>query len=225
VVTILRWCSFRRLVTLALIVALSVSMVVLSAAWWVRSAAADSEYTTRTVPEADVVMVLGAQVFGDRPSPFLAARLELARQLYEAGKARAILVSGDGGQAEYNEVDPMRDWLIDAGVAPGDVIGDYAGFDTYDSCARARRIFGVGSMTVVTQTFHLDRAIALCRDAGIDTNGVADESVRKYRQAWHNGSVREYGANVKALWDAWWQPDPTFLGPPETSIDDALRDT
>lgn len=193
------------------------------ARWWVTAESADRVYTVDTVPAKPVVMVLGARVHPDgRPSDFLAARLDLARDLYEAGKARAVLVSGDHGQEDYNEVDPMRRYLIDAGVPDRHVIGDYAGFDTRDSCVRARRVFGIGELIVVTQTFHLDRAITLCQDAGIETVGVGDDSVSVNERQWRYGSTRELLANVKAVWDVLWDVDPRYLGPYESGVDDAL---
>lgn len=212
------------MVIVALVAAVVVSVVVGGARWWVVAGAAGHVYGVEEVPRASVVMVLGAKVYSDgRPSPFLEARLELARQLYVGGRAEAILVSGDNGQQEYNEVDPMREWLIGHGVPSKQVIGDYAGFDTHDSCVRARRVFGVEALTVVTQAFHVERAVTLCRRAGIDANGVADDSVRRYPRPWKTGTLREYAANVKAGWDVLVGRDPVYLGKRETSVDDAVR--
>jgi vancomycin permeability regulator SanA len=141
--------------------------------------------------------VLGAQVDPDgSPSPFLAARLELARRLYVAGKVRVLLVSGDNMHHNYDEPDAMRSWLVAHGVPAGKVVRDYAGFDTYDSCARAVRIFGVHRAIVVTQAFHIPRAVTLCRHLGMDADGVGDESVAQYHDEWLRGTVREYGACV-----------------------------
>lgn len=222
---ILSLWSWRRVVIAALAVNLVAGALVLAGAWWVRSSASGHVFTVDTVPERPVVLVLGAKVYADgTPLPFLAARLDLAGELYERGKAQAVLVSGDNGQVDYNEVDPMREWMIGLGVPEERVIGDYAGFDTYDSCVRAKEIFGVDSMIVVTQSFHIQRAVALCRDAGIDAVGVGDDSVSGYASAWKTSSVREYGANVKALWDALSNRDPVHLGPYETSLDEALRE-
>ena len=113
---------------------------------FVRATAAGYLYREDDVPPAPVALVLGAKVYPDgTPSAFLAARLDLAKRLFEAGKVRVILVSGDNMAPEYNEPDAMRDYLIQAGVPADKVIADYAGFDTYDSCARALRIFNVPS--------------------------------------------------------------------------------
>ena len=88
------------------------------------------------------------------------------------GKVQAILVSGDNMRHEYNEPEAMQRWLVEQGVPADKVVLDHAGFDTYDSCARAKRIFGVERATVVTQQFHLARAVTVCRHLGIDANGV-----------------------------------------------------
>ena len=139
-------------------------------------------HTTDTVPAAPVVLVLGAQVYPDgTPSPFLAARLDLARQLYDAGTAHAILVSGDHARAgRYDEPGAMSRWLVERGVPrERKVVQDHAGFDTYDSCVRAKKVFGVDEPIVVTQSLHLGRAVALCRAAGID----AERGGRRLRRA------------------------------------------
>jgi vancomycin permeability regulator SanA len=193
--------------------------------WWVDRQARGHLYTADTVPAAPVALVLGAQVDADgSPSPYLAARLELAKRLYDTGKVKVLLVSGDFGQPDYDEPDTMRSWLVLHGVPHKRVVTDYAGFDTYDSCARAIRIFGVRQAIVVTQTYHLPRAVALCRHLGIDATGVGDDSVSVNRPAWLQSSLREYGACVKASFDEATGRDPVFLGRHETGVEDALRD-
>ncbi|WP_435150008.1 SanA/YdcF family protein [Micromonospora aurantiaca (nom. illeg.)] len=121
------------------------------------------------------------------------------------------------------EPEAMRRWLVDRGVPAEKTVLDHAGFDTYDSCVRAYRVFGVRRATVVTQSFHLPRAVALCRDAGIDTVGVGDDTARRYADQWRISSVREYGACVKAAADVLTGRDPVHLGRRETGVDDALR--
>lgn len=153
----------------------------------------------------------------------MAARLEIARRLFADGKVKAILVSGDHMDWGYNEPGAMFQWLVDRGVPSQQIALDHAGFDTYDSCARAQEVFGVTAAIVVTQTYHLDRAVALCRQLGVDASGVGDDSVRIYREPWRNSVVRERGAVVKALTDVVSGRDPVFLGPHETSVEAALR--
>ena len=207
--------------------ALGVAVAVLTMAGgdlWVRGVASGHTYTEATVLPAPVALVLGAQVYADgTPSPFLAARLDIARRLLADGKVRAILLSGDHGRWEYSEPGAMAQWLRERGVPAQRIAVDYAGFDTYDSCARARRVFGVRQAIVVTQTYHLARAVALCRTLGVDATGVGDDSVRIYRRPWLNSEVRERGAVVKALLDVASRRDPVFLGPHEPGVDEALQ--
>ena len=189
---------------------------------WVRSSAAGHLYSVDDVPPAPVALVLGAQVYPDgTPSPFLAARLDLAKQLFDAGKVQVLLVSGDNMAPEYNEPDAMRAYLIDAGVPAEKVIADYAGFDTYDSCVRAKRIFGVSKLIMVSQSYHLPRAVATCRALGVDTAGVGDDTSRQYVNAWRRGAIRDQVACVKTVVDLVTKREPV-LGQRETSVDEAL---
>jgi vancomycin permeability regulator SanA len=207
--------------------ALGVAAAVLAmagGALWLRAGAAGHTYTEAAVPAAPIALVLGAQVYADgTPSAFLVARLDIARRLLADGKVRAILVSGDHREWRYNEPGAMATWLREHGVPMTKIVVDYAGFDTYDSCARARRVFGVRKAIVVTQTYHLDRAVTECRALGVDTAGVGDDSARIYRRPWLNSAVRERGAAVKAIIDVVSHRDPVFLGPHEPGVDDALR--
>ena len=191
---------------------------------WVRAEAHGHVFTAADVPAAPVALVLGAQVYPDgNPSPFLVGRLEIARQLLADGKVRAILVSGDHMDWGYNEPGAMFQWLVDRGVPSQRIVLDHAGFDTYDSCARARQVFGVGAAIVVTQSYHIDRAVALCRRLGVDASGVGDDTARIYTEPWRNSVIRERGAVVKALGDVVSGRDPVFLGPLEPGVAAALR--
>ncbi|MGC5310613.1 SanA/YdcF family protein [Micromonospora zamorensis] len=224
-----RWYGNRGRLARRTFVAVVVGAVLLTGGTvasvvWIRDAADGHIYSEATVPDAPVALVLGTKVDTDgSPSPFLAARLEIARRLFDAGKVRAILVSGDNMNADYNEPAAMLDWLVDRGVPARKVVLDHAGFDTYDSCARAERIFGVRRATVVTQSFHLPRAVALCRGLGIDASGVGDETARRYAQTWRVSSSRENGACLKAALDLLSRRDPAHLGRRETGVDDAVR--
>jgi vancomycin permeability regulator SanA len=219
-----RW--FRRAVVAgSLAVALAV-LVVAAGGLWVDARSAGHVYREAAVPPAPVALVLGAEVYADgSPSPFLAARLDIARRLLAAGKVKAILLSGDHGRWAYDEPGAMEVYLIARGVPARQIALDYAGFDTYDSCARARRVFGVRQAIVVTQTFHIDRAVALCRQLGVEANGVGDDTVRIYTGPWRRDVVRERGAAVKALYDVLSHRDPVFLGRHETGVEDAVRDS
>lgn len=196
--------------------------LVLTPAWYVRAVSRRRMKDVDDVPPQPVALVLGAEVYADgRPSRYLRARLDVARELFDAGKVRVLLVSGDGTR-HYDETGGMRDYLIEHGVPADRIVGDYAGFDTYDSCVRAQRIFGVSRVIVVSQTYHLPRALATCRAIGLDAWGVGDESVKTNQKMWSYGTVRELGANLKMVWDLLSRRQPV-LGPPDRSVEDALR--
>ena len=180
-------------------------------------------YTTRTVPVRDVAVVFGAEVLPNRsPSAFLKGRLDVAYELWRTGKVKAILVSGDNGDVHYNEPDAMRAYLLGKGVPEVKVVADYAGFDTYDTCVRAVRIFGVTSATLVTQSYHMPRALATCRTIGLDAVGVGDDTVQAASpDVWRNGVLREIPAGIKMVYDLVSRRQP-ILGDRETAIDTAL---
>jgi vancomycin permeability regulator SanA len=134
---------------------------------------------------------------------------------------RAILVSGDNGSPDYDEPTSGRNYLIARGVPAESIALDYAGFSTYDSCVRAKKIFGVTQLTVVTQTYHLPRAVTICRSLGIDAVGTGTNAHEE--TTW--GQVadgRELLANVKAGLDLTLETTPRFLGPPEPGVRTAL---
>lgn len=167
----------------------------------------------RTAPHAQTALVLGAQVYADgRPSPMLRDRIKTAAELYRAGKVDKVLASGDHGQVTYDEVNAMRRELVRLGVRDEDVFTDHAGFDTWDSVVRARKVFQVKSALIVSQGFHLPRAVWLARRAGLKAHGVAAD-VGGYGGQARKGSIREIVARTKAAADVVTGADPRFLGP------------
>lgn len=153
-------------------------------------------------------VVLGAHVYPEgRPSRFLRARLEVAADLHRAGLVDVIVVSGASGAEHNDEPDAMRDWLLAAGIPADAVLVDERGFDTYDTCKRARDHFGLRRIVLVSQDFHLPRAVAIARVLGLDAVGVGDESLRGTR-TWRAGAVRERAANLKMLRDLASRRDP-----------------
>jgi vancomycin permeability regulator SanA len=171
-----------------------------SSVWYVHDAASGRVYSAQDVPPAPVALVLGALVEPDGvPSDFLVARLALAQRLYDTGKVHELLVSGDR-RPGYDEPDTMHDWLVAHGVPADRIMVDGGGVDTYQSCLRAGRVFGVHQVIVVSQTYHLDRSVTLCRHLGVDATAVGDDSVRgRDRFSWWRATVREWGADVKAV--------------------------
>lgn len=161
------------------------------------------------VPEAGTVLIPGAAVSGDGVlSPIFVDRIDTAVKLYKANKVSKILVSGDNSEVYYNEVNPVRTYLLEQGIPDGDIFLDHAGFDTYSSMYRAKEIFEVTTLIISTQSFHLPRAVFIARALGLKASGInADKGnilTRNY--------VREIFANEKALLDVVLQREPKYLG-------------
>jgi SanA protein len=166
--------------------------------WWVDWRYKRSIYAIADVPPRRVAIVFGAGITaGGQPMPALADRVWTAAQLYHAGKASKLLMSGDNRFVDYNEPEAMRQYAIQHGVPDEDIVLDYAGRRTYDTCYRAGHIFEVQEAILVTQWFHLDRALYICDSLGIDAVGVAADR-RDYLSAryWW---LRELAA-VSAAW-------------------------
>jgi vancomycin permeability regulator SanA len=193
---------------------LLIALVVFGGCWLIiRGISNERIYPVSNVPSRPVTLVFGAAMWSDGPSPYLQARLDVATALYMAGKTDAIIVSGteDGG---YSEPDGMKAALIAAGVPAARIITDVGGDDTYTSCIHARDTFGLRSLIVVTQDYHLPRAIAACRLAGIDAVGVADTE-RNRTWEYRGYQIRELGGNLKLLYDVLTQrsvPTPDRTG-------------
>ncbi|MFE9902289.1 SanA/YdcF family protein [Streptomyces achromogenes] len=189
-------------------------------ATWLRLSTADRLRTTADVPHTEVAVVFGAGLWDGEPSPYLAHRLDAAVTLYRAGRIEVVLVTGDNSREDYDEPDAMRAYLTDHGVPDRRIVSDYAGFDTWDSCVRARRIFGVDRAVLISQDFHIRRAVALCEAAGVDSYGVGVAA--EHDVTWYYGGTRELFAAGKAALDAVFRPDPRFLGPREPGVARAL---
>lgn len=166
-----------------------------------------------TTAPRPVAIVFGA---GIRPdgclSPMLRDRMDAAIALYRAGKVRKLLVSGDNRFVDYNEPGRMYDYAVAAGVPAEDVVRDYAGRRTYDTCYRAHAIFGVSEAVLVTQRFHLPRALFTCGNLGVDATGFSADA----RVYWSNPyyRARDAFATLRAWWDVKiWRPLPV-LGDP-----------
>ena len=184
---------------------------------------AGRESDVASVAPHDVAIVFGAGVDpSGRPSAYLAARLEVAVALYESGKAKVLLLSGSNPEESYNEPEAMRAYLVDRGVPAKHIVLDYAGADTYGTCVRATRIFGVHSAILVSQTYHLARAITTCRLVGVDAVGVGDETMKTaYPNLWGAYVLRELAGYEKMAWDVVTGVQP-ILGAPESAIAEAL---
>ncbi|MFD7614348.1 vancomycin high temperature exclusion protein [Streptomyces sp. NPDC059828] len=195
-------------------------VLALAPATWMHTVAGSRVRTVADVPARDVAVVFGAGLWKGRPTPYLAHRLDTAAELYRTGKVKVVLVTGDNSRTEYDEPDAMRAYLTDRGVPDGRIVSDYAGFDTWDSCVRAKQIFGVDRAVLVTQGFHIERAVALCGAAGVESYGVG--VAEPLDTTWYYGETRELFAAGKAALDAAFKPEPTFLGRKESGVAEAL---
>ncbi len=165
-------------------------------------------HTTDNVPQTDVALVLGASVVRGKPSPVLEERANAAVELYHTRKVRKILVTGDNGALTHDEVTPVRKYLISAGIPAEDIFLDHAGFDTYSSMYRARDVFLAKSVIVVTQDFHMPRALFIARRLGLEAYGV----VPKRGEGTGKDYLREIPASAKALKDLVLMRIPKYLG-------------
>lgn len=161
------------------------------------------------VPKTEVALVLGASVRNGKPSPILEERAHQAIQLYLKGKVKKIMVTGDNGALSHDEVTPVRKYLLNAGIPPEDIFLDHAGFDTYSSMYRARDVFKAESMTIVTQHFHLPRALYIARSLGIPAYGIVANGSGSFKEDY----LREIPASLKALLDLFTGRHPKYLGP------------
>ena len=166
--------------------------------------------------ESPVAIVFGAGLWRDgTPTPVLRDRVATAVDLYSAGKVSKLLMSGDNRVVEYNEPEAMKEYAIELGVPEEDIVLDYAGWRTYDTCYRARDIFDIYNAILVTQGFHLPRAIYTCNNLGVSANGVpADRRVyRRVSRIYWN--LREVFATHVALWEVHVTHPLPLLGKPE----------
>jgi SanA protein len=203
-IRLLRWLLF---LTGAGTVACTLASLYVEYRW------ADRILPRARAPEAPVALVFGAGLRANQaPSPMLAERIDTAIALYQAGKVKALLMSGDNSDRSHDETRAMRRYAIGKGVPSRHVIGDYAGLSTYDSCYRARSIFGVERALLVTQQFHLPRALFIAQSLGIDAFGVSADEARPHRAPY---PVRELLARPWAVVMVLLRPAPRFLGEPE----------
>lgn len=155
---------------------------------------------------ADCILVLGARVDGDVPGTILKRRLERGVELYFEGAAPKLLLTGDGGQHRYDEVSVMQRYALDAGVPGEDILLDREGFDTYSSLRRAGDVFGIQNVLIVTQSYHMDRALYIAGMMGLDARGVTAESQAEGQ--WFR-NLREVIARAKDYVICIFKPLPT----------------
>ena len=178
--------------------------------------AAPRTFTVDAVPAARVAIVFGAGLLRDGSAgPVLRDRVETAAQLYQQGKVDKLLMSGDNRFVEYNEPEAMRQYAIDLGIPNEDIVLDYAGRRTYDTCYRANAIFQVDSAVLVTQSFHLPRALFLCNSFGVESTGVEANNTYFRKISRLSWNTRELFATAQSVWQAFVTKPLPVLGNPE----------
>jgi SanA protein len=173
-------------------------------------------YKIADAPQSPVGIIFGAGLWRDgSPTPVLQDRVLAGAQLYFAGKIKKLLMSGDNSYIDYNEPEAMRQYALELGVPDQDIVLDYAGRRTYDTCYRARYIFGVTEALLITQKFHLPRAIYICNQIGLSSEGViADTRVYRFpgRVIWQ---IRELPASLVGMWEVHVSHPKPIMGDPE----------
>ena len=180
---------------------------------WMISSTKDRIYEIEALDDADYdcILVLGAGVRDDgSPSHMLEDRLLTGVDLFETGCSNTILMSGDHGRVEYDEVNTMKNFAIDKGVPEDRIFMDHAGFSTYDSLYRVKEIFGAKKVVIVTQKYHLYRALAIADSLGLEAVGVPADLRSYYGQ--FTREVREVAARVKDYFYIVFKPEPVVLG-------------
>lgn len=168
------------------------------------------------VPPSRAAIVFGAGLLRDgTPSPVLKDRVATAVSLYQAGKVEKLLMSGDNRFVDYNEPAAMKEFAMSMGVPEDAIVLDYAGRRTYDTCYRAKEIFGLQEAILVTQRYHLPRALFTCQGMGISVNGAAADLRQYHTHSLRFWSLRELPATLVAVWQVWVSHPLPVLGNPE----------
>jgi len=169
-----------------------------------------SEDTAKEKSDIDCILILGAGIWGDKPSPMLEDRLNEGIALYKKGVSSKIIMSGDHGKEEHDEVNIMKNYAIEKGVPSEDIFMDHAGISSYDSMYRAKEIFKANKIIVVTQKYHLYRSLYIANKLGIEAYGVSSDP-RKYSGQFIR-DIREILARDKDFIKCIYKPKPTYLG-------------
>lgn len=205
----------RKLLWAVLAAALGVAAFPLLLRVWAGWHYGSRTYSVDNVPPQRVAIVFGARIYGDgRLSPMLRDRVETAVQLYQAGKVDKLLLSGDNRFADYDEPGRMMEYALARGVPAADMQPDYAGRRTYDSCYRAQEIFAVDSAVLVTQNFHMPRALFTCDRLGLEVVGVTADLQPYSRRSLAWSELREIPALTLALIDTIRRAPAEVLGDP-----------
>ncbi|UTN04720.1 YdcF family protein [Flavobacterium bizetiae] len=169
-------------------------------------------YSIKRFPKNDVGIIFGAGINGDQPSKYLKDRLDAGILLYKANRINKILLSGDNGRDEYDELTVMKNYCFNHGVDTTKIFIDYAGFDTYSTMYRAKHIFNIKRATLISQEYHLNRAIYIGQKLGIKSVGYSANNGEYL--GYKYVTFREYGSICKSFFDVLRNREPRFLGTP-----------
>lgn len=209
----LKKISIRRVLVILLVLALLAMVLLFGLNAWVLHKTKErilSPEESMRLTSIDCILILGCGVRGDTPSPMLADRLEQGIALYQAGVAPKLLMSGDHGTTDYNEVTVMKRYAMEAGIPSEDIFMDHAGFSTYESLYRARDIFCASRIVVVSQEYHLNRALYDGLGLDLEVWGVAAKDVKYHGQIYRE--ARELIARDKDVIWLLLQMPPQYLG-------------
>lgn len=204
---------------LRVIIILLLSLTVLGAAavfgvdFYVKNNVKDRIITAEeasVITDTDCAVVLGAGVRNGKPTPMLRDRILTGIALYENGAVPKIIMSGDHGREDYDEVNVMKDFAMEAGIPDGDIFMDHAGFSTYETLYRAKKVFEADKIIIVTQKYHLYRALYIAEKLGIEAYGVPAD-LQDYAGQFKR-DMREIAARIKDFATCIIKPEPTYLG-------------
>ena len=203
----------KKIIKYAVVIVISLILIVLGINLYVKLSTKNQIITNNdysNLKDIDCIIVLGAGVWGDNPSPMLEDRLLQGIDLYKNNVSSKIILSGDHGQEEYDEVNVMKKFAIEKGVPSENIFMDHAGFSSYESIYRAKEIFGAKKIVIVTQKYHLYRALYIANKLELDAYGVNSDP-REYVGATYR-ELREILARNKDFVKCIFKPEPTFLG-------------
>lgn len=203
----------KKVLKYGIIVVVVITIIALSINLYVRKSTKnqiikENEYAE--LLDVDCIIILGAGIWGDKPSPMLEDRLLEGIKLYQNNVADKIIMSGDHGRKEYDEVNIMKNYAIEKGIPSENIFMDHAGFSTYESIYRAKDIFEAKKVVIVTQKYHLYRALYIANQLGLEAYGVGADP-RQYVGAAYR-EIREVLARDKDFIKCIFKPEPTYMG-------------
>ena len=203
----------KKLLKYGIIVIIIIALIVLGINLYVRISTnkqiiKENDYTE--LSDVDCIIILGAGIWGDKPSPMLEDRLLEGIKLYQNGASDKIIMSGDHGRKEYDEVSIMKNYAIEKGIPSENIFMDHAGFSTYESIYRAKDIFQAKKIVIVTQKYHLYRALYIANQLGLEAYGVGADPRQYVGEIYVE--IREILARDKDFIKCIFKPEPTYLG-------------